>query len=101
MHAVVAGRWKLVVDDLGTERLHDLDADPAELHDLSNDPAHREELARMWRLLIHWLLRATDDLPTGAYTPHTAPHNWREAAQPPPARGLRTGRGTAGRPAWS
>ena len=79
MRTVIAGRWKLVVDDLGTQRLHDLETDPAELHDLSADPAHRDELARMQSLLIRWLLRTADDLPVGAYTPRTAPHNWRWA----------------------
>lgn len=79
MRTVISGRWKLVVDDLGTQRLHDLETDPAELHDLSADPAHGEEPARMQALLISWLLRAADDLPVGAYTPRTAPHNWRWA----------------------
>ncbi len=84
MRTVVAGRWKLVVDDLGTQRLHDLEADPAELHDLSGDPDRSEDLLAMQQLLLRWLLRTADDLPTGTYTPRTRPHNWRWAPETPP-----------------
>lgn len=79
MRMLVEGHHKLVVDDRGRHRLHDLEADPAELHDLSEDPQHRDLLASMERTLVRWIMRTADDLPTGAYTPRTRPHNWRWA----------------------
>lgn len=79
MRMVVTERLKLVVDDRGVHRLFDLGTDPVELHDLSEDPARRDDLAAMQRLLLRWMMRAADDLPRGAYTPRTRPHNWRWA----------------------
>lgn len=76
---VVQGNYKLTVDDLGRRRLVDLSTDPAELTDLSTDDSHREILDGLQQQLIRWLIRAADDLPTGAYTPKTTKHNWRWA----------------------
>ncbi|MBZ2197900.1 sulfatase-like hydrolase/transferase [Occultella gossypii] len=79
MRMVVAGRFKLIVDDSGEGVLYDLVADPAELEDLSSDPAHRDVRDALYRTLTRWLLRAADDLPVGQYNPNTRPHNWRWA----------------------
>jgi arylsulfatase A-like enzyme len=76
---LVQGNYKLTVDDQGRRRLIDLAADPAELTDLSADDGHREILDALQQQLIRWLIRAADDLPTGAYTPKTTKHNWRWA----------------------
>lgn len=76
---VRAGRHKLVVDVDGNVELYDVEADPAELVDRAADPALatvRDELL-VW--LARWAIRAADDLPQGAYTSKTAPHNWRWA----------------------
>ena len=79
MRMLVRGHHKLVVDDRGLDTLHDLDADPLETHDLSTDPAHQQIRSELHRDLVRWMMRAADDLPTGAYTPRTRPHNWRWA----------------------
>lgn len=82
---VRAGPHKLIMDDLGRGRLYDLDADPAELDDRYDDPGLAPVRDRLQRLLIRWMVRVADDLPTGAYTPRTADHNWRwaETSAPP------------------
>ncbi|GAA1488714.1 sulfatase-like hydrolase/transferase [Brachybacterium sacelli] len=79
MRMLVRGRHKLVVDDRGHDTLHDLEADPFEIHDLAADPGHQQVRAELHRDLVRWMMRAADDLPTGAYTPRTRPHNWRWA----------------------
>ncbi|MGP5079906.1 sulfatase-like hydrolase/transferase [Brachybacterium alimentarium] len=79
MRMLVHGHHKLVVDDRGHDTLHDLEADPLEIHDLSGDADHQEIRAELHRRLVRWMMRAADDLPTGAYTPRTRPHNWRWA----------------------
>lgn len=79
MRMLVRGRHKLVVDDRGHDTLHDLEVDPLEIHDLSGDPEHQELRAALHRDLVRWMMRAADDLPQGAYTPRTRPHNWRWA----------------------
>ncbi|WP_193105125.1 sulfatase-like hydrolase/transferase [Brachybacterium sp. FME24] len=79
MRMLVHGHHKLVVDDHGHDTLHDLTADPLEIHDLSEDPEHQEIRSDLHRRLVRWMMRAADDLPAGAYTPRTRPHNWRWA----------------------
>ncbi|TDE89609.1 sulfatase [Occultella glacieicola] len=79
MRMLVAGDFKLVVDDTGADALFDLVNDPAETHDLSDDPAYGEIRADLHRRLVQWLLRAADDLPQGHYQPRHRPHNWRWA----------------------
>jgi arylsulfatase A-like enzyme len=79
MRMLVHDRHKLVVDDRGHDTLHDLVDDPLEVRDLSDDPDHQQIRADLHRLLVRWMMRAADDLPTGAYTPRTRSHNWRWA----------------------
>ncbi|MGP9683474.1 sulfatase-like hydrolase/transferase [Brachybacterium sp. AOP3-A1-3] len=77
MRMLVRGHHKLVVDDRGHDTLHDLLADPLETHDLAADADHQQLRAELRRELVRWMMRAADDLPVGAYTPRTRPHNWR------------------------
>ncbi|MEN8183071.1 MAG: sulfatase-like hydrolase/transferase, partial [Myxococcota bacterium] len=46
LHSVVDGRWKLIVDHDGDDRLFDLSEDPGEKHDLLADQSERAEAMR-------------------------------------------------------
>ncbi|MFI2364582.1 sulfatase-like hydrolase/transferase [Promicromonospora sp. NPDC019610] len=70
------GDLKLIVHSDGTGELYDLAADPTEVHDLFDDPAHAAARADLLWRMTQWMLRAQDELPTGAYTAKRAPHNW-------------------------
>lgn len=70
------GDLKLVVHSDGSGELYDLAADPTEVHDLFDDPDHAADRADLLWRLTQWMLRAQDELPTGAYTARRAPHNW-------------------------
>ena len=70
------GDLKLVVHSDGSGELYDLAADPTEVHDLFDDPDHATDRADLLWRLTQWMLRAQDELPTGAYTAKRAPHNW-------------------------
>ncbi|MFJ3404683.1 hypothetical protein [Promicromonospora sp. NPDC090134] len=41
-----------------------------------DDPDHATDRADLLWRLTQWMLRAQDELPTGAYTAKRAPHNW-------------------------
>ncbi|QGN35384.1 sulfatase-like hydrolase/transferase [Microlunatus sp. Gsoil 973] len=76
------GAYKLIMDVDGVGELYDLEADPAELINLYDDPDHGEVREQLSASLIHWMIRITDDLPTGVYRPKSVPHNWRWAPRP-------------------
>lgn len=57
------GRFKLVMDMMGTGYLYDLETDPAEIHSLWNGPAHARAQADMLASLAAAMLRADDPLP--------------------------------------
>ena len=67
---------KLVVHSDGTGELYDLAADPTEVHDLFDDPRYATARADLLWRMTQWMLRAQDELPTGAYTAKRAAHNW-------------------------
>jgi arylsulfatase A-like enzyme len=73
------GDHKLIMDVDGTVELYDLSVDPGELIDLSDRTDHRDVRDDLTTELARWMIRIADDLPTGAYRPKTAPHNWRWA----------------------
>lgn len=67
---------KLLVHSTGQGELYDLAVDPTEVDNRFDDPVMetvRNDLT--WRLL-QWMLRLQDELPLGAYSLKTAPHNW-------------------------
>ena len=81
------GDLKLVVHSDGSGELYDLAADPTEVDDRYDDPAYAAARAELFQHLTQWMLRAQDELPTGAYTAKRAAHNWvfDPAAAPPDA----------------
>ena len=68
--------WKLIADSVGNVELYDLDDDPFELNDLSDRPEYIDRKVVLLEELVRWTIRVEDDLPTGAYTPKSAPNNW-------------------------
>lgn len=76
---VRAGRHKLIADVEGRVELYDVVADPTELVDLAGRAELAVEREALLVLLARWMMRVGDDLPTGAYVPKAAPHNWRWA----------------------
>ena len=70
------GRWKLLFDMQGHGELYDLERDPGELHDLFGDLTYRAVRCEMVEELLRWTIRTEDPLPTAAYVPKRAPHNW-------------------------
>ena len=70
------GRWKLLYDVSGHGELYDLDTDPMELRNRWDDQELREVRAELTERLLWWATRVVDDLPSAAYEPRRAPHNY-------------------------
>lgn len=77
------GDWKLIFHSDGRGELYCLADDPAELDDRWDDPVCAGRRQELTTELLRWRLEVADDLPTGAYRPLRAEHNWyRRAAHP-------------------
>jgi len=67
---------KMLVHSTGQGELYDLEGDPTEVDNRFDDPAMRPVRDDLTWRLVQWMLRLQDDLPLGAYSLKTAPHNW-------------------------
>jgi len=58
-------RWKYVWNASAEDELYDLDLDPGEVRSLATDPARRDQLARLRRRLVTWMIEVGDPLLNG------------------------------------
>lgn len=57
------GRYKLVINQLDTDELYDLSADPLELQNRINDPVMAARREQLLDELLAWMNRTRDPLP--------------------------------------